>query len=121
MSLPAAAEPAPGAQPRPRRFGRVNWIGLWTLYRRDVWRVLKHYRESLLGVAVTALLYLVVFRLAGAAAGLPGGVSFAQFLVPGLAMVGLCQQAFSTGAALLVFDKIEGMIADPLMAPLTTA
>jgi len=48
-----------------RRFGRVNWIGLWTLYRRDVWRVLKDYRESMLGVGVTALLYLIAFRIAG--------------------------------------------------------
>ena len=121
MSLPAAAEPAPGAAPRPRRFGRVNWIGLWTLYRRDVWRVIKHYRDTLLGAAVTALLYLVAFRLAGGEVVVPGGVSFTQFLVPGLAMTGICQQAFSTGASSLIYDKMEGMIADPLMAPLTTA
>lgn len=121
MSVPAIARPGPGAAPRPRRFGPVNWIGLWTLYRRDVWRVIKDYRDSVLGVAVTALLYLVAFRLAGGAVEVPGGVSFAQFLVPGLAMTGICQQAFSTGAVSLIFDKMEGMIADPLMAPLTPA
>ena len=113
MSLPGFA--------RPRRFGRVNWIGLWTLYRRDVWRVIKHYRDTFLGAAVTALLYLVAFRLAADAVAVPGGVSFAQFLVPGLAMTGMCQQAFRTGASSLIYDKMEGMIADPLMAPLTMA
>lgn len=109
------------APPRPRRFGRVNWIGLWTLYRRDVWRVLKDYRESVLGVAVTALLYLVAFRLAAGDLPVAGGVGFATFLVPGLAMTAMCQQAFSSSAASLIFDKMEGMIADPLMAPLTPA
>ena len=121
MSAPAMAGLRAAAVPRPRRFGQVNWIGLWTLYRRDVWRVIKDYRDSVLGVAVTALLYLVAFRLAGGAVELPGGISFAQFLVPGLAMTGICQQAFSTGAVSLIFDKMEGMIADPLMAPLTPA
>ena len=119
MSAPALAPGGPGAAPRPRRFGRVNWIGLWTLYRRDAWRVVKDYRDSVLGAAVTALLYLVAFRLAGGAVAVPGGVSFAQFLLPGLAMTGICQQAFSTGAVSLIYDKMEGMIADPLMAPLT--
>jgi ABC-2 type transport system permease protein len=116
MSRAAVALP-----PRPRRFGRVNWIGLWTLYRRDVWRVLKDYRESMLGVGVTALLYLIAFRLAGGDVPVPGGVGFAAFLAPGLAMTAMCQQAFSTSAVSLIFDKMEGMIADPLMAPLTPA
>jgi len=84
MSLSAGLGPGPGPAPRPRRFGRVNWIGMWALYRRDVWRVVKHYRDNLLGAPVAALLYLVAFGLAGGSATAPGGVSFAQFLVPGL-------------------------------------
>jgi ABC-2 type transport system permease protein len=121
MSLPVSLGPGPAAAPRPRHFGRVNWIGVWALYRRDLWRVLKQYRDNLLGVPITALLYLVVFGLAGGSAMAPGGVSFAQFLVPGLVMVGICQQAFRTGAGSLIYDKMEGIIADQLMAPLTTA
>jgi len=121
MSLSAGRGPGPGQAPLPRRFGRVNWIGMWALYRRDVWRVIKHYRDNLLGAPVAALLYLVAFGLAGGSATAPGGVSFAQFLVPGLVMVGICQQAFRTGAGSLIFDKMEGIIADQLMAPLTTA
>jgi len=123
MSLPASLGAAHGAgtAPRPRRFGRVNWIGLWALYRRDVWRVIKRYRETFVGVAVSALLFLVAFGLAGGNVAMPGGVSLTQFLVPGLAMTAIAQQAFSTGAVSLIYDKMEGMIADPLMAPLTTA
>ena len=121
MSLPADLAPGPGTAPRPRRFGRVNWIGVWALYRRDVWRVIKRYRETFVGVSVSALLFLVAFSLAGGTVAMPGGISLTQFLVPGLAMTAIAQQSFSTGAVSLIYDKMEGMIADPLMAPLTTA
>ncbi|WP_119462667.1 ABC transporter permease [Rhodospirillaceae bacterium SYSU D60014] len=113
--------------PAPRRFGAVNWLGLWTLYRREVLRVLKDYRDTVLGPAVSSLLFLAVFHLAlGAGRGpdgsnLVGGVSFLQFLAPGLIILAISQRAFETVAASLIFDKHEGIIADILMAPLTPA
>ena len=121
MSL-RAAQPA-GWRP-PRRYGAVNWTGLWTLYRREVWRVLKNYRDSLLGPAVGSLLFLAVFALAltglaGAGPVLPGGVPVLQFLGPGLIIFTVCNQAFETSAASLIFDKLEGMAQDMIMAPLT--
>jgi ABC-2 type transport system permease protein len=108
----------------PRRFATVNWVGLWTLYRREVWRVLKNYRDSLLGPAVGSLLFLAVFALAltglaGPGPALPGGVPVLQFLAPGLIIFTVCNQAFETAAASLIFDKLEGMIQDTVMAPLT--
>ncbi len=41
---PAASPPAhqPAGPPRPRRFGLVNWRGLWTLYWRDTFRYLRY-------------------------------------------------------------------------------
>lgn len=110
----------------PRRFGRVNWIGAWSLYRREVWRVVKDYRDSLLGPAVSSLLLLAVFHLAlGGIAGAPaaalGGVPALQFLGPGLIVFAACHRAFETASASILFDKLEGMIQDTLMAPLTAA
>ncbi len=112
--------------PAPRRFGAVNWLGLWTLYRREVLRVLKEYRETMLGPMVSSLLFLAVFHLAieygGRGGSDPvGGVPFLQFLAPGLIILAVCQRAFETAAASLVFDKLEGIIADTLMAPLSPA
>jgi ABC-2 type transport system permease protein len=117
--------PVPGPV-RPRRFAGVNRIGLWTLYRREVWRVLKDYRDSLLGPAVSSVLFLAVFDLAlsGIAGSGParlGGVSVLQFLGPGLIVFAIGQRAFESAAASLIFDKLEGMIQDTLMAPLTAA
>lgn len=108
--------------PRPRRLGPVNWLGLWTLYRRELKRVLQEYRDTVLGPAAAALLFLAVFHLAlGERAGVPGGVTYLQFLVPGLVMIACCERAFETTAVSILFDKMEGMIADTVMAPLSAA
>jgi ABC-2 type transport system permease protein len=108
----------------PRRFGGVNWVGFWTLYRREVWRILKDYRDSLLGPAISSLLLLAVFHLAlsGAAGGEAarlGGIPVLQFLGPGLVIVTVCHRSFEAASASILFDKLEGMIQDTLMAPLT--
>src|SRR5262245_857926 len=47
------------------------------------------------------------------------GVPVLQFLVPGLVMIACCERAFETAAGSLIFDKMEGVIVDMLMAPLT--
>jgi ABC-2 type transport system permease protein len=114
---------APGWR-TPRRFGAVNWVGMWTLYRREVWRPLKEYRDTLLGPAVSSILFLAVFDLALSAVGAGvharlGGVAVLQFLGPGLIVFAACNRAFETAAGSLIYDKMEGMIQDTLMAPLT--
>jgi ABC-2 type transport system permease protein len=120
--MPVSRDPRPPigrSPPPPRRFGRVNWLGLWTLARRDLHRVLKDYRDTVLGPAVSSLLFLAVFHFAfGGGAATAGGIPLLQFLVPGLVMIACCERAFETAAASLIYDKMEGMIADVLMAPL---
>jgi ABC-2 type transport system permease protein len=104
----------------PRRYGAVNWRGLWTLCLKDLHRARKSFRYSVLGPVVSNLLFLVVFAVARGRAGpYVGNLTFLQFLVPGLVIFAVCECAYSTSSESLLFDKMEGMIADTLMAPLT--
>jgi len=103
----------------PRRYGAVNWRGLWTLFLKDLHRAYKSFRYSVLGPVVSNLLFLAVFALAGRGGAYIGDLSFLQFLVPGLIIFAVCETAYSTSSESLLFDKMEGMIADTLMAPLT--
>ena len=113
------ARPGPTA-PAPRRFGRVNWLGLATLYRREVKRYLSEWLETLGGVAVSALLFLAVFHLALEAAPQPlPGVSLVAFLIPGLIMVSVAQKSFEAAAYSILFGKLEGIIVDVLTPPLS--
>lgn len=117
MTQPVAPLPAP---PETRRFGPINWIGLWTLYLKEVRRFLKVATQTILAPLVTTLLFLAVFTLAlGRAMQTVGGVSLPQFLVPGLVMMAMMQNAFANTSSSLVIAKIQGNIVDLVMPPLS--
>ncbi len=50
-----------------RRFGRVNWLGLWTLIVREVMRFLSVYTQTILAPVATSVLFMTVFSVAFAA------------------------------------------------------
>jgi ABC-2 type transport system permease protein len=104
----------------PRRFARINWVGMAALYRRELWRLQKDYLDSLLGPALANLIFMLILRLAAGRAGKSaGGLSVVDFVAPGLIMFAAAERAFSAACVSLLFDKLEGMIADVVMAPLT--
>ena len=124
--VPAEAAPSPASPPEnsatvgPRPMGAVNWLGLWTLYRKELQRFLKVVTQSLLAPIVTTLLFLSVFSLAmGDVVREIGGVPFVEFLAPGLVMMAIVQSAFQNTAGSLLISKIQGNVVDVLMAPLT--
>ncbi|MGE4562325.1 MAG: ABC transporter permease [Rhodospirillales bacterium] len=97
-----------------------NWIGLWTLYMREVRRFFKVYTQTLLAPVVTTLLFLAIFSLAlGDATRSVGGVPFMVFLAPGLIMMSIAQNAFANTSSSIVIAKIQGNIVDTLMPPFT--
>jgi ABC-2 type transport system permease protein len=100
-----------------RRFGAVNGLGLATLVKREASRGLKDYNYQLLGPAVTALLYLAVFRLA--LHNDETGQLLINFIAPGVIIFSACEKAYESAAGSFIFDKHEKIIADMLMAPLT--
>ncbi len=108
------------ALPGPRRLGAFNWLGLWTLYAKEVRRFAKVATQTLLSPLVTTLLYLLIFSLAlGRSLPQLGGVTYAQFLVPGLIMMSMAQNAFANTSSSIVIAKIQGNIVDLLMPPLS--
>ena len=104
--------------PRPRRFGWVNWRGLWTLYRRDAFRYLRYGVESIGGPAVSSLLFLAVFSLALDGRGeMVPGVTLVQFIAPGIVIFSLTHSAFESAAAVLVgLDLVLAVLAWRLFA-----
>jgi ABC-2 type transport system permease protein len=62
---------------------RPNWLGVWTLYWREVRRFLKVYSQTIIAPVVTTLLFLAVFALAlGRAVEHIHGIPFLEFLAP---------------------------------------
>jgi ABC-2 type transport system permease protein len=105
---------------RLRRFGPVNWLGLFTLTRREASRGLKDYNYQILGPVVSSLLYLAVFHLALRTTGTDGSnADLLNFIAPGLIIFVACEKAFECACGSFIFDKHERVMADLLMAPLS--
>ena len=103
-----------------RRFGLVNWIGIYSLYVKEVSRFLIVWAQTLLSPLVSSLLFLSVLTLAlGSDRGDVLGYSFISFLAPGLIVMSIVQQSFSHSVSSLMIGKIQGNIIDTLQAPLS--
>ena len=105
--------------PGERRFGAVNWLGLFTLCRREVLRFANVWTQTLLAPLVTAGLFLLIFTIAiGPRRGDVMGVPFTSFIAPGILMMTVIQNAFANTSSSLIQSKVMGNIVFTLMAPL---
>jgi ABC-2 type transport system permease protein len=103
-----------------RRFGLINWVGAWTLYKKEVLRFLIVWIQTIFSPLISSLLFLLVLSLAiGADRGNVLGVPFITFLAPGLISMQVIQQSFSHSSSSFMIGKIQGNIVDLLYAPLS--
>ena len=102
-----------------KRFG-VNWVGAYTLYLKETLRFLSVFGQTIIGPIVTSILFLAVISLAlGDDRPNVLGVTFIEFLAPGLIAMQVIQQAFSHSSSSLLMGKIMGNIVDLIGAPLS--
>ena len=105
-----------------RRFGLINWVGAWTLYKKEVLRFLNVWIQTIFSPIISALLFLLVLSVAiGTDRGNVLGVPFIGFLAPGLIAMQVIQQSFSHSSSSFMIGKIQGNIVDILYAPLSAA
>lgn len=106
--------------PEFRAIGPVNWLGLYTLIAKEVWRFIKVFTQTVAAPVVTTLLFLAIFTLAmGRSVTVVDGVPFAEFLAPGLIMMAMVQNAFANTSSSILIAKVQGNIVDVLMPPLS--
>ncbi len=100
----------------------INWRGFYTLFAKEVWRFLKVTTQTVLTPMVTVLLYLVVFAsVLSEQVEVYAGVGYLAFLVPGLIMLSVVQNAFSNTSSSLFQAKQNGNVLFVLLAPLSSA
>lgn len=94
--------------------------GFPTLFHKEVLRFWRVSVQTVLAPVLTTLLYLLVFAhaLAGHVQMLPG-VTYVQFLIPGLAMMAMLQNSFANSSSSLIQSKITGNIVFILLPPIT--
>jgi ABC-2 type transport system permease protein len=95
------------------------YLPVWTLLKKEILRFAKVGIQTIVGPAVSSLLFLAVFNLAlGRSVQTINGVNFAHFIAPGLIMMTMLQNSFSNSASSIGQAKSQGNIVDILMAPL---
>ena len=99
---------------------RLNWICLRTLLAKEIGRFMKVAGQTITSPVITAVLYLVVFQqvLADRVEVYPG-VDYVAFLIPGLIMMSVIQNAFANSASSLTQSKIMGNVVFILLPPLS--
>jgi len=92
------------------------WISFYTIVRKDVKRMLRIWSQTFLPSAVTSVLYFLVFgSVIGNRIGEFDGVSYMQFIVPGLVMLAVVTNAFSNVAMTFFQSKFFGRNIDELL------
>src|SRR5213083_2643275 len=113
----AAARSGRGV-PAPDRAAVVT--GFWTLFLKELLRFWKVSVQTVAAPVLSAALYLIIFGQA-----LEGrvqvyeGVRYTSFLVPGLVMMSVLQNAFANSSSSLIQSKITGNIVFVLLAPIS--
>lgn len=99
----------------------MNKIGLETLTRREIWRYIRLWRQTLIPPIITALLYLTVFgKIVGSRVGMVQGVEYIQFVLPGLAMLSMILASFQNCVSSFFIEKFHRSIDELMISPLTS-
>ncbi|CAE6950422.1 Inner membrane transport permease YadH [Paraburkholderia nemoris] len=94
--------------------------GFRTLFYKEILRFWKVSFQTVLAPVITALLYLTIFghALRGHVQVYPG-VEYTSFLIPGLVMMSVLQNAFANSSSSLIQSKITGNLVFVLLPPLS--
>ncbi len=94
--------------------------GFYTLFYKELLRFWKVSFQTVLAPVLTSLLYLLIFaQVLDAHVQVYPGVSYTAFLVPGLVMMAVLQNAFSNSSSSLIQSKVTGNIIFMLLPPLS--
>ncbi len=98
----------------------IAWLPFYTLLQKEVRRFLRVASQTLVTPVITASLYLFIFGATlGERISVLEGFSYAQFVIPGLILMGVINNSFSNVASSLFMSRYLGNIVDLLVTPVT--
>ncbi len=98
----------------------INWLGMFTLFRKELWRFIKVSIQTILTPVITVLLYLLVFlSVLSEKVEVYEGINYVKFLIPGLMIMSMLQNAFANSSSSLFQSKQNRNVIFMLLAPLS--
>lgn len=97
-----------------------NFAGCWALFVKEVRRFYSVVVQTVFAPVVATLLYLLVFgQIIGSQTEAFTGVAYSEFLIPGLVMMSILQNAFSNSSSSLIQSKMHGNLTFVLLSPIS--
>ena len=87
---------------------RINWIGLWTMVRREVSRLMRVPIQAFVAPWISALLFIFIFGfVVGGRIASIGGHRYLEFVLPGIVMMNIVNAAFLQSSSQIYFSRFQ--------------
>jgi len=98
----------------------INWVGLWTIVRREVSRIMRVPIQAFIAPWISALLFIFIFGFVlGGRIKEIGGHRYLEFVLPGILMMNIINAAFLQSTSAIYFQRFLRFIEETLVAPLS--
>ena len=98
----------------------MNWIGLYTLTRREIERTFRVVIQTIFSPLISATLFIFVFgTVVGTRIDEIGGVSYLTFVFPGILVMNVLTSAFNHSSSAIYMARFIHTIDEMLVAPLS--
>jgi ABC-2 type transport system permease protein len=96
-----------------------HWVAFSTLVTREVRRFFRIWPQTILPPAITMTLYFIIFgNLIGSRIGEMGGFSYMEYIVPGIIMMSVINNAYSNVASSFFSAKFQNHIEELIVSPI---
>ncbi len=100
----------------------INWIGLYTIIRREVSRMWRVPVQAFVAPWISALLFIFIFgSVVGGRIATIGGHRYLEFVLPGILMMNIVNAAFLQSSSAIYFSRFVRFVEEILVAPLSYA
>src|ERR1700721_3345319 len=100
----------------------INWIGLYTMVRREVQRMARVPIQAFVAPWISALLFIFIFgSVVGGRISQIGGHKYLEFVLPGILMMNIINAAFLQSSTAIYFSRFIKFVEEMLVAPLSFA
>jgi ABC-2 type transport system permease protein len=98
----------------------INWIGLYTIVRREVSRMMRVPIQAFIAPWISALLFIFIFGyIVGGRMPPIGGHRYIQFVLPGVLMLNIVNASFLQSSSGIYFSRFLRFIEETLVSPMS--
>ncbi|HTO40481.1 MAG TPA: ABC transporter permease [Rhizomicrobium sp.] len=100
----------------------INWVGMWTIIRREMSRLMRVPIQAFIAPWISALLFIFIFGfVVGGRISEIGGHRYLEFVLPGIVMLNVVNAAFLQSTSQVYFARFLRYVEETLVSPLSYA